>query len=344
MPRISWQTVNEFGRAYLVGKGLEKDEAAYVAEIAAISELFAPTHGLRLYDHLDRSIGDRLDPQARPVVVRNAGPCVVIDGRGAMGQLAMKLAVETAMRNVEAHGLCMVAVRSVHWIAALGPYLLEPVRRGLLGQLWAQWSDSGSCAPFGGAEGRLSTNPVALAFPTDHGASVADFSTSSYSAARLHQMSREGRKAPEAVFLDTQGQASNDPRDAVEGGAMLPAGGLNFGYKGYALSLWAEALAALAGGSGGEDERLGRQSANLLLIDPRALGGASRFASQVRQLTHRLRQSPPLEGFEGVRLPGEHKVAELDRVRQEGLDVSEKTFHRLAQIAEQEGLELRAQD
>ncbi len=58
---------------------------------------------------------DGVDPRAVPVVERQRGAAIVIDGANAMGQVAMDLAMRTVIGAAGEHGIAMAAVgRSNH--------------------------------------------------------------------------------------------------------------------------------------------------------------------------------------------------------------------------------------
>ena len=143
----------------------------------------------------------------------------------------------------------MVTVRKCCWFGALGPYLHTLTQQGYMAQLWAQTTTCRDAAPYGGIDAKFSTNPIAMAFPTKGDPVVSDFSTTTISMGKTKRMAQSGQRAPEPIFLDVKGNLSTNPKVALAGGSVLFIGGAHFGYKGYGLSLWAESIAALAGGS-----------------------------------------------------------------------------------------------
>ncbi len=340
MRRIPKDRLTEFGFRMLTGKGVSEGNARYIAEVIVQTEAFGiTTHGLAQLGHLDRAIGTDIDPQAEPVVVKEKAATALIDGNGACGQLAMKLAREVGEGKARESGVAMVGVRNSFWIGALGIYLLPLAKRGLFAQLWAQTSTCKDCAPVGGIDAKFSTNPVAIAFPTGADPVMADFSTASVSMGKVSRMVRLGQRAEEPIFVDADGNLTDDPAVVRAGGSILFVGGKLLGHKGYALSLWCEALTAMSGGSANNPEAPTRQSFNLTVIDPEAFAGREYYDAEMRRFVAHMKASRRLPGVEGIRLPGERGFRCLREAEGEGVPVEDAMFDTLLAIAKRHGLE-----
>jgi LDH2 family malate/lactate/ureidoglycolate dehydrogenase len=257
----------------------------------------------------------------------------VIEGHNGIGQIALHRAVQFALENVQKYGTVTVAGRNVSWLGALGIYLIPLAERGFLAQLWAQTANCRDCAPWGGIDARFSTNPVALAFPTGGDPVIADFSTAAMSVGKASQLQRAGRKAPERVFLDKQGRLTDDPNVMRDGGTMLFLGGEHFGYKGYALSLWCEAMTALAGGHCNNPDSPQRQSFCLTAVMPEAFAGRGHYDEEMRRFIAHVRSSRLREGFDAIRLPGERGYRALREARQRGVPVDDARLAQLQSLA-----------
>ena len=340
MRRIPMDTLVEFGTQVLTAKGLPRASASHIARVIVETEAFGvTTHGLVQLSHLERQVGDDIDPKAEPLVVKEHAASVLIDGNRACGQLAMKLAGEMAAKKARACGVAMAAVRNSYWIGALGVYLVPLAREGLFAQLWAQTSTCKDCAPVGGIDARFSTNPVALAFPTGGDPVLADFSTAAVAMGKVGRMVRLGEKAGEPIFRDAEGNLSNDPAVVRKGGSILFLGGTLLGHKGYALSLWCEALTAMAGGSANNPEAPTRQSFNLTVIDPEGFGGRAYCDEEMRRFIAHVKSSRRLPGVDAIRLPGERGFQALRQAEREGVPVDDATLETLAALAKKHGLE-----
>ncbi len=328
----------ELGTQLLVRRGVALRDAQFIADVAVTAEAMGvTTHGLVQLTALDGQIGKTIDPTAQPRILRDKGAVAQIDGDGAIGQIAMRLATQLAVSKAKQHGVSLVGVGGTSWIAALGVYLAPLAREGLLAQMWVQSCQCQDCAPFGGVDARLSTNPIALAFPTgpDSDPVVADFSTAAVSMGRTSQLARAGMKAPHPYFLDEAGNPTTDPTVMVSAEGQRQAGSIQFwggqseGHKGYAMSLWCEAMTALAGGRTNNPDIPQAQSFALMVIDPEAFAGREHFDREMGRLIEWLKTSRTQPGVDKIRLPGERGFARFREAEAGGVDVDAQ---RLAQL------------
>jgi LDH2 family malate/lactate/ureidoglycolate dehydrogenase len=141
------------------------------------------------------------------------------------------------------------------------------------------------------------------------------------------------------VFVDPEGRLTADPKVAVDReGTMLFMGGEMEGYKGYAFSLWAEALTAVAGGSCNNPKVESRQSFNLLVIDPEAFGGSGYYRKEMERFVAHVKSSRLRPGAGAIRLPGERaRRAEAEAGRR-GLPLEAGLFEKLNAIAARHSL------
>jgi L-lactate dehydrogenase len=339
MLRIPKHTLIGFGVHLLQGKAVPAHKAAYLAESAVFAEACGlHTHGVAAFAHWDKYVGETIDPAAEPEVVRQMPGTALLDGRRGFGHWAAKRARDLALEKARNQGIAMVAVRNTSWLGALGPHILPIAQDGLFAQLWAQTSNCRDCAPWGGADGVFSTNPLALAFPTGERPMVSDFSSAAISYGRTKALIRGGQRAPENLYLDREGCPTDDPGVIEDGGTILFTGGQHSGYRGYALALWAEATALLAGAAHRTpDERLA-QSFNLTVIDPPAFAGADAYRAEMRRLLDEIRRSRLRPGFEVIRLPGERAQQAAEQAQTHGVPVPEKLVERLNETADANGL------
>ena len=339
MENIPTDELVDFGVRLLTRKGVPEDDARYVAETVVRTEACGiTTHGVVLFEYFDKQVGESIVPEAQPFVAREKGATASIDGNRSFGQLAMRLAKQTAVRKARDCGIAMVGTVNTFWLGALGIHLASLAEEGFLAQLWGQTTGYGTCAPFGGIDGGLGTNPVALAFPAPEGPAIADFSTSAISRRKVDIMLEAGQKAPEPLFMDGDGNATCDPQAVLRGGTILFMGGERYGYRGYALSLWSEALAALAGAECSDPRAKPRHSFNLTVIDPEAFAGGVYYRKEMQAFVARLKAARLRPGSTEVRLPGERALGELRRSEREGIPLDEAAMKRLNAVAKGNGI------
>jgi len=340
MKRVSMEKLIEFGVTFMTKRGVPAAQARYLSRIAVETEAFRQsTHGISQYLFIHKVLDSKADPGRGPEIIRQTGTTALLDGTRCFGVLAMKLAQELAMEMARREGTGLVAVRNTLWVGALGTFLIPVAEAGFLGHIWAQTSDGFDCAPFGGIDPRFSTNPMALAFPTDGDPVVADFSTTTMSMGGTIELIRNQQKTATPRFLDKDGNPTNDPTVVKQGGTLTFMGGEIDGHKGYALSLFNEAMAILAGGSANNPKSESNQSFSFLVIDPAAFGGREYFQQEMQRFLAHVRSSRPLPGKDKIRLPGERGFACLADCRQNGIPLDETNLTLLRKIAVENEME-----
>jgi L-lactate dehydrogenase len=340
MPKVAYNELVDFGTRLLTAMGAGADDARYMAETSATTEAAGvSTHGAILLAAFHGQIGNGIDPAARPKVVADYPSAATIEGNGAFSAVAMRLAVELASAKARANGIAMVAVRDSNWLGGLGAYLLPLVNDGLMAMLWAQSSQCKDSVPVGGIDARFSTNPLAMAFPTPAGPVLADFSTASYSMGKASLMRKAGQKAPARLFYDADGQLTDDPAVMDAGGAMLMAGAPANEHKGYALSLWCEALTVMSGGSANNPDLPQRQCFNLTVIDPAAFGDGEWYRREMARFVAHVKSSRRREGVDEIRLPGERFCAQVAASKANGVELRQGLLEKLNEVAAARGVE-----
>jgi LDH2 family malate/lactate/ureidoglycolate dehydrogenase len=334
MHRCTKESLIEFGTRFLQAKGSPEANARVVAETAVQTQAMGiHTHGLAVFSYFDKAIPDLVDPGAEPELIKQTGATAVIDGHKGFAQLALKLAKDIALPKALEQGLALVTVRDVCWLGALGVYLVSLGERGLMAQLWAQTTTCKDAAPLGGVEAKFSTNPMALIFPTGGDPVLSDFSTTTISMGKTTKMVNSRVRAAEQIFMDSTGRLSNDPKVVKQGGSILFLGGAHYGHKGYGLSLWCEAVAALAGGACNNPEAKQSQSVGLIIIDPAAFAGREYQQSELERFKAHLVNNRLRPGFEEIRLPGQRVYQSLRDSEAQGIPVEEVMLDSLNTLA-----------
>jgi LDH2 family malate/lactate/ureidoglycolate dehydrogenase len=204
----------------------------------------------------------------------------------------------------------MINGRHLGHTGRIGAYPEALAHAGLIGMAVCNGSPSGHwVAAFGGRDGRLSTNPIAMAWPVDGEAPVvADFSTATAPEGVIRVMRDRRVEAPEGYLRDAEGRPTRDPRVlyAVPKGAIQPLGG-DLGYRATALALFVEVLTTMLNGDAVNDRA--RKGTDMTLI---AIAPQSGFAQLARGLSEHVRASPPLDPARPVMMPGDREHATND--------------------------------
>ncbi|MCP5368689.1 MAG: Ldh family oxidoreductase [Hyphomicrobiales bacterium] len=322
--------------------GLQPPIAAAVADILVEADLLGyATHGLQFVPaYLAGIEAGRTTLAGEPRVVSDHGGAVVLDGDWLPGQWVMLRALDLALERVGAHPLAAVAVRRSQNISCLATYARRAALRGLFAMVLAAAPGNAVVAPHGGRAPRLSTNPMAVAFPGGDHPVLIDTSTSSVTNRLIERTRRAGDRLAQPWLVDADGNPTDDPGAIYTDppGAILPAGGLELGHKGFALSLMVEALAGGLSGFGRADGDAAGNTVFLLLVDPAAFAGAEAFERQAAWVAAACRDTPPLAGGGAVRVPGDRAQAAVDEQTAQGIALHPEILPRLRPLLEKYGV------
>ena len=282
-----------------------------------------------------------LDPAARPAVDVERGFATKVDGRQAFGQVVAGFAARLALQKAQIDGIAAVTARNSNHVGRLADYAETLKDAGLIGLVAVNDSGSGqNVVPWGGAEGRLSTNPIAMGIPGADGPGILfDFSTSAAAHGKVRQLLLRREPTPEGWLIDSSGSPTRDPASLFGNppGFLLPAAG----HRGFALSLVVEALAGILSGAGFANPNPGPEELNgvfVLALNPAWFMPQEQFRAEVDQLTKYVKSSRPMPGVGPVHIPGEGSSERAVRYEREGIPLNEKTCAALVEVLGELGL------
>ena len=313
-PRIPAPNLRRFAQELLVASGLAEDRAATVAEVLLEGDLLGhTTHGLALLPRYLQALDEgSMAKDGEPLVVADHGSALTWDGRYLPGPWLVRRAIRTARERLAQHPAVTVVIRRSHHIGCLQAYLKPVTDAGLMIVLSCSDPASRTVTPHGGAAPRLSPNPIAAGIPTGDEPILIDISTATTANANCSRRAAAGERLPGPWLLDREGRPTDDPRVLFDGrgGSLLPLGGTDLGYKGFALALLVEALTNALGGHGRANEvtRWGA-SVFLQIIDPERFGGRQSFLRETGYLSLLCVETPVAAGKPAVRLPGHAALA-----------------------------------
>jgi L-lactate dehydrogenase len=266
------------------------------------------THGLQLLGaYLGELEAGSMAKEGEPGIIADRGSAITWDGRYLPGPWLIKQALDLAFERIREHPVVTVVIRRSHHIACLAAYLERATEKELLMLLTTSDPSVQTVAPYGGIQPVYTPNPIAAGIPTQGDPILLDISMSTTANGIVNRFHNQGQRLPGPWLLDNQGNSSDNPADffSEPPGSLLPIGGIDLGYKGFALGLLVEALTAGMGGYGRADEpkRWGA-SVFLQVMDPAAFGGSDEFVRETEWLAEACRTNPTKPGEPPVRLPG----------------------------------------
>jgi LDH2 family malate/lactate/ureidoglycolate dehydrogenase len=330
--------LQRFATELLVAAGLDEAKAAVTARLLVVADAMGhSTHGLaQLADYLAEIEAGAMETRGGPIVVADHGAAVVWDGRRLPGVWLAAEAVALASERATTLGVCAVTIRRSHHIGCLAALLTRAIDRGLLVMIACSDPSAAMVAPFGGREGVFTPNPIAMGIPTDGDPILIDMSSSITTAGMSGRLRRQGLRYPGDWAVDAGGRPSNDPALLIADppGALLPAGGLDHGQKGYGLALMVEALTQGLSGHGRADgESRWGASVFVQVFDPALFGGREAFTRQTGFIAALCRTAAPIDPAQPVRLPGEAALRGLRDAETRGVALHPGILESLTEVA-----------
>lgn len=306
--------LRQFGEELLIASGLATDCARDVAEILLEGDLLGhTTHGFALLPAYLKALKDgTLENSGEPAVIADHGAALTWDGCYLPGPWLVRRAVNLASERLAGHPVVTVVIRRSHHIGCLQAYLKPVTDAGHFILLTCSDPQSRTVTPHGGAAPRYSPNPMAIGIPTNGEPVLIDISLSATANAFCQRQANAGGRLPGPWLVDRNGRPTDDPQVLFNqrGGAILPLGGLDLGYKGFALGLFVEALTNALGGHGrATGETRWGASVFLQLINPEKFGGREAFLRETSFLAQACVETPVPAGQPPVRLPGHAALA-----------------------------------
>jgi hydroxycarboxylate dehydrogenase B len=332
----------------LQATGSSAEEARQVADNLVMANLSGhDSHGIGMIPrYVESKLEGGLQPNAAAKVTMDAGSMLALDGQHGYGQVVGAQAMELAMARAAETGSCIMALSHAHHLGRIGHFAEMAVARGLVAIHFVNVLSRPVVAPWGGSDGRFGTNPCCIGIPLKgREPFVLDFATSRVAQGKMRVAHNEGRKVPPGYLIDEHGRPTTDPGVVVVPqsngllGALLPFGE----YKGYGMAVACELLggALSGGGTWHRAPDMRREVLNgmtTILIDPHRLGTGPSFEQEALAFIDSLRQSPPAEGFDAVRIAGEPEREARAARERDGIVVDDQTWSDIVSAGKKVGL------
>ncbi len=285
----------------LMAHGAGEWQAAEVARaVARAEETGNIICGLYYLESYCRQlVSGRVDGRVEPVVTTPRPGEVAVDAKLGFAQPAFSRALHPAVDAARQCGIASLAVCHSHTCTSLGFFTEQIAAAGLIGI--GMTNASAIVSGPGGKTPLIGTNPIAFTVPGPSGPAMhADFSTAAVALGKITMAQAAGETIPLGWAVDKDGNPTTDPASALAGSLVSAAS-----YKGWALGLLAEFLAAGLTGSVNSLDVQGLKAENgpphdlgqfYILIDPGARAGT--LADRIRRISDEIARDP------GVRLPG----------------------------------------
>ena len=346
MPHIKPDDLCQIGYQLFEAADCPPESARAVIDHLVESSLYGhDSHGsIRIYEYIGQILDGIFDPKGLPSIISDKPCAVVVDGGGTMGQIGATFATQLAINKAKEHGVATATLRNCGHVGRVGAYPLQVARQGLIGLAFCNAGHLGrQIAPYGGLDGKLSTNPISFAAPRLAAEPIlVDMTTSVCAEGKVRVAHNKGEMLPEGRIIDHDGNPSVDPEDFVGNppGAILPFGG-PVAYKGYCLSMVVEILGGALGGQGTANGETVMQS-NGLHLTVYNIGHfveEDDFHTELESLIKHVHTSRVDPRIGEILLPGEPEYRTGRRRQKEGIPIDDTTWARIGEAARKLGLD-----
>jgi L-2-hydroxycarboxylate dehydrogenase (NAD+) len=346
--------LSDFAAQVFMHFGVNEVDALQAAAVLAKADLRGiDSHGIaRLRTYVDMFKIGRINPKPNIRIVREKKSVATVDGDSGLGLVVGPKANEIAMDKAAQHGSGWVSVCNTNHYGIASYYSLKALERDMIG--WSMTNSSRIVVPLWGAERRLGTNPIAIAFPGyKNPPIVIDLATSVVAFGKVEIAERAQKLIPEGWIVDQNGNNSTLPADVYSGG-LLPLGGTRElgGHKGYCLSSMVDILCCVLSGANwgpfapqfalfeeAPKESVGKGIGHFFgAMEIDGFEDVEVFKKRIDHWIEVFRNTKPIPGREAVLIPGDPEF-EAERVRsKEGIPVIEAVVNTLRNISKETGV------
>jgi len=346
---VDFETMENFMADVFRGLGVPDRDAEACAEVLIEADKRGlDSHGVNRLKptYYNRMKAGIQSPTTEFEIVREGPTTAVVDGHRGMGMVIARRAMGLCIEKARKFGMGMVAVRNSTHYGIAGYYVSMAVEEGMIGITGTNARPS--VAPTFGVENALGTNPLAYGFPTDEEFPfVLDCATSIIQRGKIEVYSRIGKRVPEGLVIDGEGEYMTDPDSIlsalIQGDAsLLPLGGLGEetgGYKGYGYSTVVEVLSAALQGGPFLRAITGVNLGHFFIaIDISAFTELESFKKTAGEIMRNLRKSKRMNDCPRIYTAGEKEhLAWIER-REKGVAVNRSVQEELLAIRDELGL------
>jgi hydroxycarboxylate dehydrogenase B len=338
MPLVSSHDAYQLTLDVFAACGAPVEEARIIADHLIGANLCGvDSHGvIRIPQYVQDVREGVVQPGAPITVIRETPVSALVDCGWNFGVVGAEKAAEIALAKARQNRIAVVATQSCNHAGRLGHYLEKIAGEGFLGLGFCSSPQHGHfVVPWGGRDGRLSTNPLAYGIPIPGRAPiVSDFSTSQAPEGKIRLYKNRKQKLPEGWILDGAGRPSTLASDfyGPPRGRILPFGGRQ-GYRGYALGLLVEVMGTTLACYDSTEDRPGN-GVSFILIDPTLLVSRESYKENIEKLAAYIKSSRPADGVPEVLLPGEPEQQKRTKRLAEGIEIEAATWTAIMEAAE----------
>ena len=345
MPNLTQNQLQKITTDIFEAGDVPSDEAAIIGELLVASNLAGhDSHGvIRIPQYIGLIESGLIQPGAPLEIEQESASHALINGNWGFGHVIAQKAMSLAIEKAKSSTISAISVYNCNHIGRIGSYPIMAAEAGMVGITMVNAGGAALyVAPFGGSDGRLATNPIAIATPTREGHPILlDITSSVVAQGKIRVAVNRGESVPLGWIINSEGEPTSNPQDLMETppGALLPLGGIA-GHKGYALGLMIDILGGALSGAGCSGSGTTRLQNGVLMI---ALNIANftpldDFYEHIEGLVAHVKASPTAPGFDEILTPGEIEARQTERRLREGIPIDDETWRQIRETAAEVGI------
>ncbi|MEA4956361.1 putative oxidoreductase YjmC [bioreactor metagenome] len=317
--------------AILTKLGLNEEDAEIVANATLDADLKGFTsHGIGRFPQYIHGIKNgNIKTDGEITIERETEAIALINGNSLFGQLVAHKSMILAIEKAKKMGIGAVGTHNSNHFGVTGYYSDLAIRNDVVGIVTANTEPA--IAPLGANKPLIGTNPIAIGIPSKDTYIAVDMATSASARGKLLESLRKGEEIPEGVALDSEGNPTTDPAEALKG-SILPFGA----HKGYALAFMIELMtgplvnAAFGTGVKGTANHAENCTKGdlFIAIDPSKFVELDDFKEKNEEFVTQVRESG--DTF----VPGDLEVKNIANNQKSGLSIDKKLYENLKGICD----------
>ncbi|RKU12749.1 dehydrogenase [Candidatus Poribacteria bacterium] len=345
MPNFTREQLQKITTDIFEAGGVPSNEAAIIAELLVASNLAGhDSHGvIRIPQYMGLIASGLIQPGAPLETEHESLSYALYNGNWGFGHVIAQKAMSFAIEKSQLNGISAISIYNCNHIGRIGSYPMMAAEAGMVGITMVNAGGTALyVAPFGGRDGRLATNPIAIATPTRSGQPILlDITSSVVAQGKIRVAVNRGESVPLGWLINSAGEPTSNPQDLMASppGALLSLGGIA-GHKGYALGLMIDILGGAlsgAGCSGSGNTRL-QNGVLMIVLDIAKFRPLDDFYNHVDGLVAHVKAAPTAPGFDEILIPGEIEARQTEHRLREGIPIDDETWRQIQETAGEVGI------
>jgi LDH2 family malate/lactate/ureidoglycolate dehydrogenase len=328
--RVKLADLKKLTKEAILKYGYSETEAESILDVLLYAQLRGNNQGIV------KLIGGGI-PKASDVgkieIEKDTKLSALVNGHKNHAMVVVNRAVDLAITKAKEHGIGLIGVNHINTSSgAIGYYAKRIAKENLIGFIFAGSLET--VAAEGSYEPIFGTNPLAIGVPSQNDPLVLDMATAAMAYYGVIEANTAGRKLPEGIAYDKEGNLTTDPAKALDGALRT----FDRGHKGFGLSMMVQILTGpLVGGSfTGIGDVANNWSGHLVLaVDPELLGGLQAVQTGVSQMIEKVKATKKLPNVKEILVPSERGDKMTKQVLCSGeIEVEDNLYSELKKVAE----------